>query len=44
MAYRVPFVDPREHYRRLKHEIDAAKCVRCGMCKRTCPEKAIFVE
>ncbi|HBH00753.1 MAG: hypothetical protein A2X36_02440 [Elusimicrobia bacterium GWA2_69_24] len=24
MAYRVPFVDPREHYRRLKHEIDAA--------------------
>jgi len=24
VAYRVPFVDPREHYRRLKHEIDAA--------------------
>ncbi len=24
MAYRVPFVDPREHYRRLKPEIDAA--------------------
>lgn len=24
MAYRVPFVDPREHYRRLKPEIDQA--------------------
>ena len=24
MAYRVPFVDPRKHYRRLKPEIDAA--------------------
>lgn len=24
MAFRVPFVDPREHYRRLKPEIDAA--------------------
>ena len=24
MTYRVPFVDPREHYRRLKPEIDAA--------------------
>jgi dTDP-4-amino-4,6-dideoxygalactose transaminase len=24
MAYKVPFVDPREHYRRLKPEIDAA--------------------
>lgn len=24
MSYRVPFVDPREHYRRLKPEIDAA--------------------
>ncbi len=24
MAYKVPFVDPREHYRRLKDEIDAA--------------------
>src|SRR2546421_1705528 len=24
MAYRVPFVDPREHYRKLKSEIDAA--------------------
>lgn len=24
MAYRVPFVDPREHYRRLKAEVDAA--------------------
>ena len=24
MAYRVPFVDPRTHYRRLKSEIDAA--------------------
>lgn len=24
MSYRVPFVDPREHYRRLKSEIDAA--------------------
>lgn len=24
MAYRVPFVDPREHYRRLKNEIDFA--------------------
>jgi dTDP-4-amino-4,6-dideoxygalactose transaminase len=24
MAYRVPFVDPREHYRRLKTEVDAA--------------------
>ena len=24
MTYRVPFVDPREHYRRLKAEIDAA--------------------
>ena len=24
MTYRVPFVDPREHYRRLKPEIDGA--------------------
>lgn len=24
MSYRVPFIDPREHYRRLKPEIDAA--------------------
>ena len=24
MVYRVPFVDPREHYRRLKPEVDAA--------------------
>ena len=24
MAYRVPFVDPREHYRRYKTEIDEA--------------------
>lgn len=24
MSYRVPFVDPREHYRRLKSEIDSA--------------------
>jgi dTDP-4-amino-4,6-dideoxygalactose transaminase len=24
LAYRVPFVDPREHYRRLKPEIDQA--------------------
>src|SRR5437667_7453049 len=24
VSYRVPFVDPREHYRRLKPEIDAA--------------------
>jgi len=24
MAYRVPFVDPREHYRRLKSEVDLA--------------------
>src|SRR5712664_2475241 len=24
MAYRVPFVDPRAHYRRLQSEIDAA--------------------
>src|SRR5437870_5252209 len=24
LAYRVPFVDPREHYRRLKREIDFA--------------------
>ena len=24
MAYRVPFVDPREHYRRLKTAVDAA--------------------
>lgn len=24
MAYKVPFVDPRKHYRNLKHEIDAA--------------------
>ena len=23
MTYRVPFVDPREHYRRLKPEVDA---------------------
>ena len=32
MAYRVPFVDPRAHYRRYQHEIDAAisECLRSG--------------
>ncbi len=32
MAYKVPFVDPREHYRRLKEEIDGAfvECLAKG--------------
>src|SRR5262249_14545301 len=32
MAYRVPFVDPRAHYRRYQREIDGAisECLRSG--------------
>ena len=32
MSHTVPFVDPREHYRRLKTEIDAAigECLANG--------------
>jgi len=27
-----------------KHEIDQAKCIKCGTCKGVCPQKAVRVE
>jgi ferredoxin len=27
-----------------KHEIDQAKCIKCGTCRNVCPQKAVRVE